>query len=442
MSRTYDFVEKPPDEYFCPVSFELLLTAQQTSCCGKHLSENVADKLESNNKPCPMCNCLNLNTHKDIHYRRLVGQVKIYCDKKSKGCKWQGEVQALERHLSYGSVSKGDCMYLEVPCPYACRRHIARNKLKDHMNNDCQKRPFKCNYCNEEGSYNYVVNSHLPICDKFPTKCPKGCGELLCRNEIKNHLATKCPLQDVTCEFGYAGCNTQDLCRKDTKRHLEDNAQAHLSFLATYYKEKDREIEALKAQVQTLTNALTRSFKSPVGTVAPNAHEIAFIPPPTLAMRKFSEFRSRNEKWKSPAFYSHIGGYKMCLLVLPNSQVDNAGNKRLGVYLQMLRGEYDDLLKWPFHGKVVVRMLNQLADENHIELVLLDASSYRSSKFQVSMVDRVTGAEPNSCWGCANFVPMKNLETNSKANTQYLREDSLMFQVVDVCLLHVEDYTK
>ena len=414
MTQKFNFSENPPQEYFCPVSFDLLVSAKQTSCCGKHLSQNVADELESKMKPCPLCNTPNLDTHKDIYFRRLVSQLHINCNNKTQGCEWEGELLALERHLSYGSV-EGDCLYEEVQCPYICRRHITRNKLTDHMNNHCEKRPSKCNYCNEEGSYGFIVGLHLPICDKFPTKCPRSCGELLCRNEIKNHISTQCPLREVACEFSYAGCKSNALCQKQLKRHMEDNSTIHLSLLVRHCKEKEKELEALKAQVQLLTNGLTRLVQSPACIVAPNTCDIGFIPPSTMIMTKFSEFHS-NREWRSPGFYTHIGGYKMCLLVLPDSKTDDAGSEvtGIGTYLQLLQGEYDSLLKWPFHGKIVVRMLNQISDSDHIE----------------QTVDWVSGVQHS----CIILGAIKIPKTSANTTVQYLREDSLRFQIVNVNL--------
>ena len=434
-------MQEPAKEFFCPVSFELLVSAKQTSCCGQHLTEEVAFNLEENNKPCPMCNTPNLNTHKDLHYRRQVAQIQIFCTNKSSGCAWQGTVQDLDKHLNYGQVgSEENCRYVDAFCPYLCRMHIVRNKLQRHMQEDCDKRPYKCNYCNEEGTHGFIIKSHLPVCPKFPTKCPKDCDNLMRREELQTHLATQCPNMEVACEFAYAGCSDKGIRRKNLKKHMDESGQAHVILLAAHGRKKDGEIEALKAQVQLLTNTLTRRFQSPQDLIGPGTPAIGFVPPPPMVFRQFREFASKKKKWRSPSFYSHIGGYKMSLLVLPNSQTDATGNQQMGVYLQLLRGEFDDQLQWPFHGKVIVRLVNQVGGDNgHIDHNLLDASSYRSSKFNKSMVDRVTGAEATSCWGCVNFVSMKTLEEKSSENIRYLREDSLIFHVLEVSLLSAEE---
>ena len=433
--RQYDFKEKPPDDYFCPVSAELLLSANQTSCCGHHISEEVAERLEKEGKPCPFCN-KPLKSTKDIFYRRLVSQVVVYCPKKAKGCKWEGEASGLEGHLGYASVEAGNCKYVEVPCPYICRRLYARFKIRHHMKEECPKRPFTCNYCSYEGSHSSVVNEHLPICDKFPTRCPNNCDEMLCRGDVKKHLDTECTLQVVKCDFEFAGCTAHNLHRRDVKRHMDSNTQVHLDLLAVYSRGKDKEIEALKSQVLVLTNIVAGYHNQPLEAVASAAcRDLGFVRPPKMTLTNFQELHVKKEYWKSPAFYSHIGGYKMCLVVFPGSEMDQHGNEFMGVYLQMLPGEFDDHLKWPFRGKVEVRMLNQNSDTDHVDRVLLDASSYSKENFQMKMVDRVVSDVTPSVWGCGNFMPLRKLRFNKSVHTQYLKSDCIDFQVLSVSLL-------
>ena len=52
--KDFDFVDRPPQDFFCPVSFELLLEPQLTSCCGHHLSIEAATRLQREGKACPI----------------------------------------------------------------------------------------------------------------------------------------------------------------------------------------------------------------------------------------------------------------------------------------------------------------------------------------------------------------------------------------------------
>lgn len=431
MSRNFLFKGKPPDDYFCPVSTELLVDANQSSCCGSHLSEQVASVLEKDNKPCPICNAAGLRTTTDLYFRRIVGQVEIFCQNKSFGCKWEGCVNSLDKHLGYVSV-EGECKYVEVACPLLCGKYVKRRRIQAHMKEDCPKRPYQCNYCDHQGSHSSVINDHLLVCEKFPTRCPSGCDELLCRSEVERHVATVCRLQAVKCEFEPAGCMAL-LCRKDLEKHMDNNIKFHLEILAGHSKRKDREFEALKAQVQVLTNLVATQHKNLHQVVAGSSVNIGFVKPPTMTLQNFQELRrTKNDYWTSPVFYSHIGGYKMCLVVYPGAE----NSEFVGVYLKMLEGKYDDMLTWPFRGKVEIRMVNSHeSDTNHIDKVLLDASSYSMETFRIKMVDRVNRNDTSAVWGCGSFIALKDLPLNKATHTQYLKDDCIKFQILNVSLL-------
>ena len=435
----YDFLVNPPEDYFCPVTMELLVTANQTACCGTHLSEEAASQLESEKKPCPLCNNPKLRTTKDLYFRRLVSQVKIHCTKKAQGCEWTGEVGAHENHLGFRSYDAGDCKYVAVPCPYLCKAHIKRFKVRQHMTEECPKRPYKCNYCDCEGSHHVIINEHLPVCDKFPTRCPNKCDELLRRADVKKHVETVCPLEKIQCEFVYAGCASVN--RKDFQKHMEQGVKHHLELVARHSARKDQEVQALISQVQRLTNLVAKYHKRPFEAVTTEYRKLGFIKPPTMTLNNFQRFRSKKEYWTSADFYSHPGGYRMCLVVFPGSEKDQQSNDYLGVYLQMLSGEFDDHLSWPFYGKVEIRMLNQETDDGHVERTLLDASSYRQEGFHIKMVDRVVANSTPSVWGCSAFMAFQDLLLNKTTNTRYLKDDSIKFQVVNVTLLEQSECT-
>ena len=56
-----------------------------------------------------------------------------------------------------------------------------------------------------------------------------------------------------------------------------------------------------------------------------------------------------------PPFYSHIGGYKMCLVVCCNGYREAKGN-HLTVLVSVLRGKYDHLLDWPLNCSVMIQI--------------------------------------------------------------------------------------
>ena len=61
--------------------------------------------------------------------------LRVYCIKKGEGCRWEGELKDLETH------SQRDCGYVEEECRHKCGRRYQRRLLRDHMNDECPKRP-------------------------------------------------------------------------------------------------------------------------------------------------------------------------------------------------------------------------------------------------------------------------------------------------------------
>ena len=60
---------------------------------------------------------------------------------------------------------------------------------------------------------------------------------------------------------------------------------------------------------------------------------------------------------------------------------DTGSGTHLSVYAQLMRGEYDNELEWPFEGDIRVELLNWRADKNH--------HSYTMSLLQQNYSDEI-----------------------------------------------------
>ena len=70
-------------------------------------------------------------------------------------------------------------------------------------------------------------------------------------------------------------------------------------------------------------------------------------------MTDFEKIKAADTKWYSPPFYTHTHGYKMCIRVYANGNGDGAGT-HVSVYLVLMRGIFDDDLKWPLQGDITM----------------------------------------------------------------------------------------
>ena len=411
----YDFVEKPSEDFFCPVTFEVLREPFLTVCCGNHLSQEAADQLQRDQKPCPLCK-EPFQAVPDKYFQRKVWDLKVRCPKKGVGCGWVGNFGNLDQHLSNGSVG-GECRYVVVACPNLCGERVRRRDLEGHTANRCHKRQFKCRHCAYEATYQEIVKDHWPKCKKYPLECPNSCVKRgIERQHLQNHLHD-CPLELIDCEFDYAGCK-EKVKRQKMQSHAESSVKAHLQLVAAHAKlqEKrtEKQIGALLTRVQLLESRLQS-------------------PPLVFTMTNFKQHKKDKDQWFSPPFYSHIGGYKMCIGVDATSRnVDY-----VSVYLHMMAGEYDNNLKWPFHGEVTVQLLNQRRNMDHYEKQLIRDDDYSSDNCKECFA-RVQGVRQHGPgWGCFKFISHERLIITYSAgkNCQYLMNDCLKFQVKKVVVL-------
>ena len=249
--RKCDFVEQPPEEFFCPVSFAVLLEPYQTQCCANHLSQEVYQRLQG--QPCPVCREENLAAMKDNYHKRRVFSLKVRCPHKAEGCEWQGELRSLEQHLNTNS-SAGECRFAVVDCPYACGERVQRRSLEEHKSQRCPLRPFTCQYCNHKATHQKVTKEHWPVCEKYPLPCPNKCGEEeIERQHLKGHLEETCPLEVIQCDFSYAGCGVQ-LQRRLMSAHMKEGMEAHLSLLSLVA----QEVPKLQTVVQQQTDLIKK----------------------------------------------------------------------------------------------------------------------------------------------------------------------------------------
>ena len=149
--------------------------------------------------------------------------------------------------------------------------------------------------------------------------------------------------------------------------------------------------------------------------------------PTERTMISFEQHKVDGDSWYSLPFYTHPRGYKICLCVSANGYGAGKGT-HVSVWAYLMRGEFDDYLKWPFQGDVTVAMLNQLEDDNHTTETIEFTDTTDDE-----VVGRVTdGERAPSGWGCSTFIAHTDLDYNPAKNCQYLEYDCLHFRIVKV----------
>ena len=210
----------------------------------------------------------------------------------------------------------------------------------------------------------------------------KGCewrGEL---RELDKHLNSApptdkslkgCPFTVIKCPLNHTGCEVK-LSRREMKEHVNNELLQHVlkqtSLVQKLTRDNESRLQAADKERQQLKQSvieLQGKLEKLEGAQRVASHTGQPIGPVEFTMTNFEQHKN-DEEWYSPPFYTHPHGYKMCLCVWPNGFGDGEGTY-LGVTVHLMRGEFDDHLKWPFRGDITYVLLDQEGGEDCKDLV-------------------------------------------------------------------------
>ena len=142
-------------------------------------------------------------------------------------------------------------------------------------------------------------------------------------------------------------------------------------------------------------------------------------------MFNFSEHMQVSDEWISQPFYSRRYGYKLYLRVDAGGY-DSYKGTHVSVSVGLMKGEYDENLKWPFNSEITIQLLNWRDDKGHVEKIIGHYNAPIESR------TRVIDGERAHALGKLGFISSADLGYNVNENTQYLHNNTLCFRVSKV----------
>ena len=101
-------------------------------------------------------------------------------------------------------------------------------------------------------------------------------------------------------------------------------------------------------------------------------------PIPDVGQKVRDTLAGKTQAMFSVPFYTRADGYKMCLCVYLDG--NGPGHKtHISIFFIIMRGEYDELLEWPFNYKVSITLFNQ---ENQADSITRSFESTTAEHFQ------------------------------------------------------------
>ena len=222
-----EFLGVVNEDFYCRKCALLARKLTVVSCCGESYCQACISDILQQTKPCLVCGQEIFSTQQQIKYQKQIRMLQVNCTMRYRGCDWSGTLENLDNHLD---PDQDICQFMDTICPLKCSLTIPRNKLEQHMAEDCNKREYGCQHCSFKDAYEVVVNTHWPECVYFPLQCPNFCGVTFERGIMADHM-TMCRLQEVACVFTDVGCDGTFI-REDQEEHTRQNIQQHLTITA------------------------------------------------------------------------------------------------------------------------------------------------------------------------------------------------------------------
>ncbi|XP_064399875.1 TNF receptor-associated factor 5-like [Halichondria panicea] len=440
-------IVNPPTElqYQCPICLQVLCEPHQATCCGSNFCKSCISRVKNNGVPCPLCKEADFNIFPDKRLKRSLISYKVKCKHQAKGCPWIGELGGIEKHLNENptlDIRQNGCEFQEVKCAH-CEEFFIRKDITNHETK-CLFRPYMCEYCSSYQSTCHDVSvNHWKVCPRRPNPCPNKCGVYPENRDLQQHLENECPNAILKCPFAYAGCEVE-LTSADIDNHLRDDFPQHAKSVAihqqktldefstdmTTLKEENQElkeiVEKQSRTIETLQHDLSRfRNKQDRNKRAIQAlQEHSAIAPIIFTLDDFEgRLKRKDMGWNPAAFFTHPQGYKMLLCVDVYGNGTGKGT-HMSVFLSLLKGEFDEHLKWPFRASITIRLENQDDEESHYEEMI----KYHDSTPEVTAGRILEEGRQGRPWGKGKFI------AHSELYSKFLKDNCLRIGIGKIVL--------
>ena len=361
------FVDELSDRYTCPICI-LALREPVISKCG-HLFCNgcVRPLLRRGSIVCPLCRVEQDESefYPDNYDRREIMNLKIYCDQQEKGCGWKGELKDRDTHNQ-------TCGFVEETCKNGCGEILMRKDMENHMQENCNNRNVDCDYCKTIVTFKFLED-HFGQCEMYPVEC-EYCEEKVPRKEVNQHVSLEgtCPGCPLECQFSEAGCPFIGTKRELTM-HLQNDFIFHLSRMMDQQSNSKALLVATRVslakrecELENLKSFITKEIGKPV-----SQSDICVF---EWNITNWSEKTRKSlvyPNWciVSEPFYSGPQGYCLCLKLYPGGRRFHR-ESHVSIDVWVSKGNYDDKLPIDYqqHCKFSFTLIDQQLDAKNVVL--------------------------------------------------------------------------
>ena len=235
------------EPYSCPLC-EGILYESVIDKCGHSFCLECSNNLLKETQKCPFSNlALSPPFAMNIVVNTVLEKQIVFCRNKSLGCEWQGKLGDRKTHLNY------ECLKETISCEYApdCKEKDLRENILNHIK-ICPYRLVQCEYCDETMTFENL-EYHNKVCPNIPVECSNKCGKKIPMNKLKYHLEEECDNTVVECPFNLVGCEYYEI-RLKLKPHLEQDLERHLRMLTDKIHKLEKGLNEANSRIDELNN--------------------------------------------------------------------------------------------------------------------------------------------------------------------------------------------
>ncbi|XP_059175337.1 TNF receptor-associated factor 2-like [Physella acuta] len=203
-----------------------------------------------------------------------------------------------------------------------------------------------------------------------------------------------------------------------------------------YNRENKDKIQTIERSIATLENKLQSLPMNPTTLADPQEGGILLDAKDGLITWRVDNFAKLRQDAVndskpcicSPPFFTGQTGYKMRIRLFPNGDGDAKG-KSISAFTQLMKGPFDDLLPWPFVGKVYMMIVDQRNLREH------KVVSFNALRDQAAFQKPVNAT--NIASGLPNLISLSEL---SDGQDRFIARDCLYMRIyIDLSVDNVQD---
>lgn len=222
----------PEEKYLCSFCKNVLKKAYQTLCGHRYCWACVEWIVKYNTSSvCQKCkeddpqsvnedSILALGKmFSDAAVSKEILDLKVHCI--NPGCNWKNAMKNYEDHVT-------QCEFSLIPCSTGCGLMVLRKKLADHLEKECKNNMVECQQC-EVKMFMRDLQKH--VCEKAPSKEKKSI-----RFDLAHKEKSRSPGGNRSrdgCRFVELGCNFKG-SKERVKDHESGSVAAHLALLLQF----------------------------------------------------------------------------------------------------------------------------------------------------------------------------------------------------------------